>query len=111
MIGEYAQADAAQAKTAIAAALAYGNCVVFKPASLVPGSASALAEIIARSGLPDGVFNMVMGSGNTVSNALLTDEGVRAVSLTGSVQTGAGVASACSQRGAKYQLEWAARTR
>ena len=38
----------------IAPALAYGNCVVFKPADLVPGSAWALAEIISRAGLPDG---------------------------------------------------------
>src|SRR5262249_38508102 len=45
----------------IAPALAYGNCVVFKPADLVPGSAHALAEIIAKSGLPAGVFNLVMG--------------------------------------------------
>ena len=45
----------------IAPALAYGNCVVFKPADLVPGSAHVLAEIISRSGLPAGVFNLVMG--------------------------------------------------
>ena len=43
----------------IAPALAYGNCVVFKPADLVPGSAWALAEIISRAGLPKGVFNLV----------------------------------------------------
>src|SRR5262249_34974074 len=44
----------------IAPALAYGNCVVFKPADLVPGSAHALSEIISRSGLAPGVFNLVM---------------------------------------------------
>src|SRR5258707_6737459 len=38
-------------------ALAYGNCVLFKPADLVPGSAHALAGIISKSGLPSGVFN------------------------------------------------------
>src|SRR4051794_16897035 len=43
----------------IAPALAYGNCVVFKPAELVPGSAWALADILSRSGLPAGVFNLV----------------------------------------------------
>ena len=89
----------------IAPALAYGNCVVFKPASLVPGSASALAEIISRSGLPNGVFNLVMGSGSRVGNALLHDDRVRGVTFTGSVNTGAAVAATCSQRGAKYQLE------
>ena len=46
----------------IAPALAYGNCVVFKPADLVPGSAHVLAEIISRSGLPAGVFNSSWGA-------------------------------------------------
>jgi acyl-CoA reductase-like NAD-dependent aldehyde dehydrogenase len=45
----------------IAPALCYGNSVVFKPAEIVPGSAHALSEIIARSGIPAGVFNLVMG--------------------------------------------------
>jgi acyl-CoA reductase-like NAD-dependent aldehyde dehydrogenase len=45
----------------IAPALAYGNCVVFKPAELVPGSSWALAEILSRAGLPPGAFNLVMG--------------------------------------------------
>lgn len=89
----------------IAPALAYGNSVVFKPANLVPGSAWALADIIARSGLPDGVFNLIMGSGGSVGNALLNDKRIRAISFTGSVKTGALVAAACSQRNAKYQLE------
>ena len=50
----------------IAPALCYGNCVVFKPADLVPGCGFALAEIIAKSRLPDGVFNLVMGRGSVV---------------------------------------------
>ncbi|MEI2518110.1 aldehyde dehydrogenase family protein, partial [Acinetobacter baumannii] len=41
----------------IAPALAYGNCVVFKPADLTPGCAWALTEMLARAGLPAGVFN------------------------------------------------------
>lgn len=89
----------------IAPALAYGNTVVFKPAELVPGSAWALSDIIARAGLPDGVFNLVMGSGREVGQAMLDDKRVNAVSFTGSVNTGAAVAAACSQRGAKFQLE------
>jgi aldehyde dehydrogenase (NAD+) len=47
----------------IAPALAYGNCVVFKPAELVPGCAWALTDIIARAGAPAGVINLVMGRG------------------------------------------------
>ncbi|MDJ0978140.1 MAG: aldehyde dehydrogenase family protein [Erythrobacter sp.] len=89
----------------IAPALAYGNCVVFKPAGLVPGSAWALSEIISRSGLPNGVFNLVMGSGGVVGEALLKSDKVNAVTFTGSVETGAHVLAATSARGAKAQLE------
>ena len=89
----------------IAPALAFGNTVVFKPAELVPGSAWALSEIISRAGLPNGVFNLVMGSGREVGQAFLDSPHVNAVSFTGSVGTGATVAAACSARGAKYQLE------
>src|SRR5690606_13677705 len=69
----------------IAPALAYGNCVVFKPADLVPGSAWALAEIISRSGLPAGVFNLVMGRGSVVGAAFIEDPRVEAITFTGSV--------------------------
>jgi aldehyde dehydrogenase (NAD+) len=48
----------------IAPALAFGNCVVIKPADLVPGSVWALTEIISRTSLPPGVFNLVMGRGS-----------------------------------------------
>ena len=89
----------------IAPAIAFGNCVVFKPASLVPGSAWALTEIISRSGLPAGVFNLVMGAGNVVGDAILHDSNTVGVSFTGSTGTGSAVAAACSSRGAKFQLE------
>ena len=89
----------------IAPALAHGNCVVFKPAELVPGSAWALADILARSGLPPGVFNLVMGQGAEIGSTLLDDPRVAAVSFTGSVATGQKVAQACVARGAKFQLE------
>ena len=89
----------------IAPALAYGNCVVFKPAELVPGSAWALAEILSRSGLPAGVFNLVMGSGAEVGPALVDDPRVAGLSFTGSVATGQRLAAACAARGAKFQLE------
>jgi len=88
----------------IAPALAFGNCVVFKPANLVPGCAWALAEIVHRH-LPPGVFNLIMGSGPVAGNQLLEDPRVRGVSFTGSVATGSTVAAACSRRGAKFQLE------
>ena len=89
----------------IAPALAWGNCVVFKPADLVPGSAWALAEILSRSGLPAGVFNLVMGRGSVVGEKLLHDPRVAAISFTGSVATGQKVAAAAVARMAKFQLE------
>ena len=89
----------------IAPALAYGNCVVFKPADLVPGSAWALADIIIRAGVPAGVFNLVMGRGSVVGEAMLNHPDVDAVSFTGSVETGKHVAAICASRLAKVQLE------
>ena len=89
----------------IAPALAFGNCVVFKPAELVPGSAWALAEIISRSGLPKGVFNMVMGRGDIVGHALVNNRAVAGISFTGSVEVGKKIAVHCVSRMAKIQLE------
>ncbi|ANT27549.1 aldehyde dehydrogenase family protein [Bordetella pertussis] len=89
----------------IAPALAYGNTVVFKPADLVPGSAWALAEILSRAGLPAGVFNLVMGRGSVVGQAILDDRRANAISFTGSVATGRRVAEAAIGRMAKVQLE------
>lgn len=89
----------------IAPALAYGNCVVFKPAELVPGSAWALADIISRAGLPEGVFNLVMGPGSKVGQAMVDSAKVRAISFTGSVSTGRRIGMACFGSGKKFQLE------
>ncbi len=89
----------------MAPALAYGNAVVFKPADLVPGSAWALTEIISRAGLPKGVLNLVMGRGSVVGQTMLDSRDVKAISFTGSVETGGRVAMACASRGAKFQLE------
>jgi alpha-ketoglutaric semialdehyde dehydrogenase len=89
----------------IAPALAYGNCVLFKPADLVPGCAHALAEIIVRAGAPKGVFNLVMGRGSVVGQTMLEHKGVDAITFTGSVLTGRKVAAACAERMRKFQLE------
>ena len=91
----------------IAPALCYGNTVVFKPADIVPGSAHALSEIIARSGLPAGVFNLVMGSGSVVGQTMIEHPDVAAISFTGSVQTGHKIAQACVTTAPmkKFQLE------
>jgi len=89
----------------IAPALAYGNCVVFKPADLVPGCAWALADIIARKGVPPGVFNLVMGRGSIVGEALVTSPDIDAISFTGSVSTGRSIASKAIETMKKIQLE------
>ena len=89
----------------IAPALAYGNCVVFKPADLVPGCAWALTEIIAKAGVPAGVFNLVMGRGSVLGEILSTAPEIDAVSFTGSVAVGRKVAQNCAARLAKVQLE------
>ena len=89
----------------IAPALAYGNTVVFKPAEIVPGCAWALAEILSRAGLPAGVFNLVIGSGRVVGQALIEDPALQALSFTGSVPTGNRLLRQAAERGLKIQLE------
>lgn len=89
----------------IAPALAYGNTVVFKPAELVPGSAWMLSDIIARAGLPEGVFNLVMGTGGEVGEAIVTNPEVSGVTFTGSTPVGRKIGAALFARGAKMQLE------
>ena len=88
-----------------APALAYGNCVVFKPADLVPGMAHALAQIIVEAGIPEGVFNFVMGRGSVVGETIVNDPRVDAISFTGSVETGRKLAANAIARMAKIQLE------
>jgi len=89
----------------IAPALCYGNTVVFKPADLVPGCAWAIAEILSRAGLPEGVFNLVMGRGSVVGQAMLESPDIDALTFTGSVETGKRVAMASVERMRKVQLE------
>jgi len=89
----------------IAPALAYGNCVVFKPAELVPGCGWTLADILLRAGVPKGVFNLVMGPGSVVGDAMTRSPQVDAISFTGSVATGRRIVNACAARGAKVQAE------
>jgi acyl-CoA reductase-like NAD-dependent aldehyde dehydrogenase len=89
----------------IAPALAYGNCVVFKPADLVPGCGWALADIINGAGAPPGVFNLTMGRGSVVGEVLINAPEVAGISFTGSVDTGRAVARKAVERMAKVQLE------
>ncbi len=89
----------------IAPALAFGNGVVWKPANAVPASAVALTEIVARQSLPEGTFNLVMGGGSTVGEALITSPLANAVTFTGSLEVGRAVARAAAANLTKFQLE------
>src|SRR6185369_15005314 len=83
----------------IAPALAYGNCVVFKPAELVPASPWTLVDIIQRAGLPAGVLNLVQGQGSKLGAALAQAPGIDAITFTGSRDVGMGVAANALKNG------------
>ncbi len=89
----------------LAPALAFGNCVVLKPADLVPGCAWAISDILVRAGLPSGVLNLVMGRGSVVGETILSSPQIDGVSFTGSVATGKHVAAKCAETLKKVQLE------
>ena len=89
----------------LAPALAFGNTVGLKPAELVPASARILVKIISRSGLPKGVFNLVMGPGREVGEAISTSKNIDAVTFTGSVPVDRHLASNAIKNMAKIQLE------
>src|SRR5687768_9747709 len=89
----------------IAPALAFGNCVVLKPAELVPASPWTIVDIVQRAGLPPGVLNLVMGPGSKIGAALASSPDVDAVSFTGSQDVGPSVAAQAVKAGARVQLE------
>lgn len=89
----------------VAPALAYGNCVVLKPAELTPASGHILATLLAEAGCPAGVFNLVVGRGSTVGQALVDHPDVEAISFTGSVSVGRQIAASAVTTMKKLQLE------
>ncbi len=88
-----------------APALAFGNTVVLKPAELAPGCSWAIAEIISRSGLPKGAFNLVNGPGSRIGEALVGHPDVAGISFTGSQEVGSRIAQQCARQLKKLQLE------
>ncbi|MEM8988137.1 MAG: aldehyde dehydrogenase family protein [Pseudomonadota bacterium] len=88
-----------------APALAFGNSVVMKPAGLTPASAWRMTAALSEAGLPNGVFNLVMGSGRDVGEALLSHPDIAAITFTGSAQVGRRVAIRCAETHKKVQLE------
>ncbi len=95
----------ATASWKIAPALCYGNAVVWKPANITPASAVALAEIIERQDIPKGLFSLVMGSGRSIGQRLVESPKVDAITFTGSVPVGKGIATAAIQNLTKVQME------
>ena len=69
-------------------AIAGGNSVVLKPATVTPLSALKLAEAFVQAGLPDNVLNVVTGYGHEIGDALVSDPRVRMVTFTGGVEAG-----------------------
>ena len=88
-----------------APALVAGNTVIFKPAELTPATAALLTEIYEQAGMPPGVFNMVVGSGSVVGEAMVHSPVLRAISFTGSNEIGGALYAKAAQRGAKVTCE------
>lgn len=87
-----------------APALVCGNAMIFKPSEVTPLSALKLAEALTEAGLPDGVFNVIQGFGD-VGAKMVAHPDIAKVSLTGSVPTGAKVASLAGEHLKKTTLE------
>lgn len=79
-----------------APALAAGNSMIFKPSEVTPLSTLKLAEIYTEAGLPDGVFNVLNGSGSEVGAWLTAHAGIEKVSFTGGTVTGKKVMASAS---------------
>ncbi|MDQ0418134.1 aldehyde dehydrogenase (NAD+) [Croceifilum oryzae] len=89
----------------IAPALICGNTVVWKPAEYASLTAVRLTEIFAKAGLPEGVFNLVIGKGSVIGNQMIEKMDVDAISFTGSSMIGSHIAATCAKRHIKYQTE------
>lgn len=88
-----------------APALAAGCSIIVKPASQTPFSATALAELSRRAGIPEGVFNVICGDSEKIGNALTQNEKVRKFSFTGSTETGRKLMEKCAGSIKKISLE------
>ncbi len=89
----------------IAPALAAGNCVIAKPSEVTPKTAALLGEICQKVGLPDGVLNILHGTGANVGQAICQHKDIKAISFTGGTATGAAIASLLAPTFKKLSLE------
>src|SRR6266851_2638740 len=88
-----------------APALAAGNCVVLKPASLSPLTALKLGELAHAAGLPAGVLQVLSGSGSVIGDALVTHSRIRKISFTGSTAIGRRIMELASRDLKRVSLE------
>jgi len=89
----------------LAPALAAGNTVVLKPAGLTPLTAMKLAELARAGGLPENVFQVVVGEGAVVGQRFVTHPSVRKVCFTGSTEVGKQVMAGCADQVKRVTLE------
>ncbi|MGV0817518.1 aldehyde dehydrogenase family protein [Martelella sp. AMO21009] len=94
-----------QVTAKVAAALAAGCTVVLKPSEVAPLSAFLLTEVLDQAGLPAGVFNLVVGDGESVGEALVTNPDVDMISFTGSTAVGKRIARLAAENLARVSLE------
>jgi len=86
-------------------ALICGNTIVFKPASDTPLLSIELVKILTQAGLPKGVLNLVLGPGTTVGSAIVHNKKIRAISFTGSLETGKWIMGEASKDMRRVSLE------
>ena len=89
----------------IAPAIAAGNCVIAKPSEITPVTAYLLAHICKEAGLPDGVLNIIHGTGAVTGEAIIKHPDIKAISFTGSTRAGERIASIAAPKFKKLSLE------
>jgi len=89
----------------IAPAIAVGNTAIAKPSELTPMTAFMLCEIVREAGLPNGVLNVVHGTGPNIGAAITAHPKINTISFTGGTVTGRKVAEACAPLFKKVSLE------
>jgi aldehyde dehydrogenase (NAD+)/phenylacetaldehyde dehydrogenase len=94
-----------QAMWKIAPALALGNTVVLKPASLTPLTALLFADLLREAGLPAGAFNVVPGPGGVVGAAMAEHPGIDKISFTGETETGTTILRAAAGTVKRVSME------
>jgi aminomuconate-semialdehyde/2-hydroxymuconate-6-semialdehyde dehydrogenase len=89
----------------IAPALAAGNCVIAKPSEITPYTAYLLGKVAKEAGLPNGVLNILHGTGSKVGDAILKHPKIKAISFTGGTKTGEYIARTAGPMFKKLSLE------